>query len=153
MSKGIFYLVYTSIASKLMSDEELLMLLDQSRSNNNVFGLTGMLLYMEGKFITKTQGRFIQLLEGEKDQVLQVFNSICKDERNGSVLMLGSGFNKYRNFPTWAMGFRSLNVGQYGCTDGFYDLDAGLSGIESKQDANGITDFLHSFYLINSVGE
>lgn len=29
MSKGIYYLVYTSIASRLMSDEDLLLLLQQ----------------------------------------------------------------------------------------------------------------------------
>lgn len=150
MSKGIFYLVYTSIASKLMSDQELLILLDQSRNNNIVIGLTGMLLYMEGKFITKTQGRFIQVLEGEQDQVLNVFKSISKDERNVSVLMLGSGFNSHRNYPTWAMGFRSLDVGHYKNVDGFYDLRDWIDAVKSKQDANGIEDFLLSFYLINT---
>ncbi|WP_367117517.1 BLUF domain-containing protein [uncultured Pedobacter sp.] len=48
MSKGIYYLVYTSIASRLISDEDLLLLLQQSRRNNFAFGITGLLRYMEG---------------------------------------------------------------------------------------------------------
>lgn len=150
MPTEIFYLIYTSIASRLMSDQDLLFLLEQSRRNNTVLGLTGMLLYMEGKFITKTEGRFIQFLEGEKEQVLAMYSSICSDERNKSILLLGSGFGHKRSFPSWSMGFSPLNTDQYKNVANFFHLNDDTSLTRHLSDANETTNFLRSFYLINA---
>lgn len=150
MPAGIYYLVYTSIASRLMSDEDLLLLLEQSRRNNDVLGLTGMLLYMEGRFITKNEGRFIQFLEGEKEKVLAMYNSICADERNKSILLLGSGFWHKRSFPAWSMGFSLLNAAQHNNIANFFHLNDDTSVTRHLSDANESADFLQSFYLLNT---
>ncbi|SDH26553.1 Sensors of blue-light using FAD [Pedobacter terrae] len=150
MPTGIFYLIYTSIASGLMSDQDLLFLLDQSRQNNTLLGLTGMLLYMEGRFITKTEGRFIQFLEGEEEQVLAMYSSICSDKRNKSILLLGAGFWLERSFPSWSMGFSPLNTDQYKNVANFFHLDDDTSLTRHLSDANEMANFLHSFYLINA---
>lgn len=149
MSKGIYYLVYTSIASRLMSDEDLLLLLQQSHRNNTAIGMTGLLLYMEGRFITKTEGRFIQFLEGKKTQVLAMYSSICSDECYRSILLLGSGFWHKRSFPAWSMGFSPLNANQHSDVANFFHLDD-TSVTHYLSDANKTADFLRSFYLINS---
>ncbi|WP_412469307.1 BLUF domain-containing protein [Pedobacter sp. KLB.chiD] len=150
MPTRIYYLVYTSIASRLMSDEDLLLLLEQSRRNNTALGLTGMLLYMEGRFITKTEGRFIQFLEGDKEKVVSIYNSICSDERNKSILMLGSGFWHKRSFPAWSMGFSPINADQHHHIANFFHLDNDTSLTRHLSDANDTADFLRSFYLINA---
>ncbi|MEH3114202.1 BLUF domain-containing protein [Pedobacter terrae] len=153
MPTGIYYLVYTSIASRLMSDGDLLFLLAQSRRNNTSLGLTGMLLYMEGRFITKTEGRFIQFLEGEKEKVSTMYNSICADERNKSILLLGSGFWHKRSFPAWSMGFSPLNADQHHNIANFFHLNDDISLTSHLSDANETADFLRSFYIINVDGK
>ncbi|HTK17967.1 MAG TPA: BLUF domain-containing protein, partial [Mucilaginibacter sp.] len=62
-SRSIFYLIYISTATKLMPDEELYFLLEQSRRDNEQYDITGMLLYMQSRFLNKLEGRFMQLLE------------------------------------------------------------------------------------------
>lgn len=149
MSKGIYYLVYTSIASRLISDEDLLLLLQQSRRNNSALGIIGLLRYMEGRFITKTEGRFIQFLDGEKAQVLAMYSSICSDDRRRGILLLGSGFWHKRSSPAWSMGFSRLNANQHSDVASFFHLND-TSETHYLSDANKTADFLRSFYLINS---
>lgn len=149
MPKRVFYLLYTSLASRPMKEADLFELLEQSRYNNGLYGLTGMLLYMEGKFITKTEGRFIQFLEGSKAAVLQVFNSICRDQRHLKVILLSSGTSSTRSFPEWSMGFSPVTAQQYYNMDGFFNLDEGLVMPEGKHYVTETTALLQIFYNLN----
>ena len=64
----MFYLIYISSAVKLMNDDELLFMLEQAREKNLRLGLTGMLLYKNGSFM--------QMLEGDKQTVLDLYDTI-----------------------------------------------------------------------------
>lgn len=150
MPSKICYLVYTSIASRLLNDNDLFELLEQSRRNNLVFGLTGMLLYMEGTFIAKTQGRFIQVLEGQKSSVQHIYDKICGDKRNESILLLSSGASCERNFSKWSMGFSTKNTTFYDNTTEFFNLDNGFFALDHINDPCGSNRLLSSFYNINS---
>lgn len=97
----MFYLIYVSSATKLMNDEELLFLLNQSRDNNLKLNITGMLLYKSGNFM--------QMLEGEKQTVLELFETIKKDERHKDVYTILTGDIEKRNFEDWSMGFCNMD--------------------------------------------
>ena len=97
----MFYLIYVSSAIKLMHDDELLLLLEKARENNSRLGITGMLLYKEGNFM--------QMLEGEKKTVLELYDAIKKDERHKDIVTIVSGDIKERNFENWTMGFYDMN--------------------------------------------
>lgn len=97
----MFYLIYVSSAIKLMEDSELLFLLDESREKNQRLGITGMLLYKEGNFM--------QMLEGEKSTVLELYDTINRDERHKDVITIITGDLKKRNFENWSMGFSNMN--------------------------------------------
>ncbi|MEO1442551.1 MAG: BLUF domain-containing protein, partial [Chloroflexota bacterium] len=58
-------LVYVSYATEPMSGAELEALMAKSSANNKPLGVTGMLLYR--------QGFFIQVLEGEEDVVMPLY--------------------------------------------------------------------------------
>ena len=51
----------------------------------------------------------MQVLEGEKPNVLEVFADIETDSRHKSVDKLRSEFIQYRNFPNWTMGFMNVD--------------------------------------------
>ena len=95
------HLVYVSTASEPMNEEALAALLEQSRARNERNGITGMLLYKDG--------RFIQLLEGQEEAVQKIFSSIKRDERHHDVELLWLRYAQYREFPDWTMGFQNLD--------------------------------------------
>src|SRR3954468_16894005 len=84
----IFYLIYISKAKRLMQEDELVALLNESRNWNNDHGLTGMLLYVEGRFIEQNEGRFMQVLEGDERQVKSIFEKIKTDVRHFHIIVL-----------------------------------------------------------------
>ncbi len=94
------FLIYVSIATQPFSEAELVDLLTTSRKNNAAVGVTGMLLYKEGKFM--------QLLEGEETQVARVFEKISRDSRHRDVITLLKGREDKRSFSEWMMGFANL---------------------------------------------
>ncbi|MBW0001381.1 MAG: BLUF domain-containing protein [Verrucomicrobia bacterium] len=110
----MFYLVYISAAVKPFSEEQLVKLLDVSRRNNAGCGITGMLLYKDGKFM--------QLLEGAKDTVLSLMDKVAADPRHRRVTVLLEGERPGREFEGWSMGFQRLDTPEARELPGYSDL-------------------------------
>lgn len=97
----LYHLVYVSIATHEMSDDELKALLVQARDKNQSRGITGMLLYKKGFFM--------QALEGEQNVVEERFKVISKDSRHESVSIICENSISARKFPNWSMGFNKID--------------------------------------------
>lgn len=93
-------LIYTSLATRNMSEADLTSLLVQSRDKNLRLNITGLLVY--GK------REFVQLLEGKKEAIFDLYNTIVKDDRHQQVELLWHGDIKKRSFLDWSMAF--LNI-------------------------------------------
>ena len=91
----IFHLIYMSVASP-MKPTTLDDILDASQRNNERRNLTGLLVYR--------LGHFIQLLEGDKPDVMAVFERIAADGRHSSARVLLAFESGERLFPQWRMG-------------------------------------------------
>lgn len=94
-------LVYVSRAVRPMDEEALLVLLRQSRRDNECAGITGLLLYMGGCFM--------QALEGEREAVLSLYGRIAADPRHEQVTTLIKFAIPARHFPDWSMGFADID--------------------------------------------
>jgi hypothetical protein len=150
-----FYLIYTSKADKLMPADDLIFLLEQSSRNNLAFDITGMLLYMETRFITKLEGRFIQVLEGTEGAVQQIYSRIIADKRHNGVLLLNSGFIAKRRFPDWSMAFSSIDEKAINMIPGFKDLSATLHDPSFLPGLNIAVELLNVFIsstALNKIG-
>lgn len=97
----MYYMIYMSSAVKPMNFGELSALLQQCRDNNHHSGITGMLLYQNGTFM--------QMLEGEKQVVSDLFDAIRKDDRHTGVHIVLTGDIAKRNFEDWSMGFFNMD--------------------------------------------
>ena len=100
MIKGevsIFYLCYMSecLVDKEKIITECEKILYSSQKNNIEYDITGMLA-LRGNL-------FIQLLEGDRDHVLNLYQKISKDKRHQHVHILSEGFMPKRSFPEWSM--------------------------------------------------
>lgn len=101
MGKTI-HCIYASTAAHNFDERDLPHLLEKSRSNNAVLGITGMLLYIEGNFF--------QVLEGDEAMVGPVFDRICRDARHGRVTLIIREPIFQRDFPDWTMGYARANL-------------------------------------------
>lgn len=97
----MFYLLYMSTAVKPMNYDDFSALLQQFRDSNNKNGITGMLLYQNGTFM--------QMLEGERQVVLDLYDKILKDDRHTGVHTVLAGDIEKRNFEDWSMGFFNMD--------------------------------------------
>ncbi|WP_158795490.1 BLUF domain-containing protein [Pedobacter sp. L105] len=149
-----FYLIYISKATNLLSDQDLVKILKTSRDWNHDHDITGMLLYVQGCFLSlvggrtaeETEGRFIQILEGAETDVMETFKAIRSDERHYDLMLLRKGTAASRSFESWDMGFRSLDLAEYKTIPGFFELDDSLLEKSDIQQSNFALNFMKSFY-------
>ena len=134
----MYYLLYVSYATEPFSEEELRALLVQSRKKNKEHGITGMLVYIDGKFI--------QVLEGPKEKVEQLYAMICRDPRHQKVSTLLEGIIPKRNFAEWSMGFKVLNQREFTNLSGFTRIKDFFNGQFPKDAPHPALIFLKLFY-------
>jgi hypothetical protein len=97
----VFRILYLSTANQPFSPGDLSELLQKARARNDAAHITGMLVYSDGDFL--------QALEGEPENVIEVYGRISVDPRHRDISLLqrGIGYGD-RLFPNWAMGFKRV---------------------------------------------
>ena len=93
----LYQLIYTSGATRELKDMELARLLLAARSTNAARDVSGILLYYAGSFL--------QVLEGEREVVEELYDRIKKDPRHERVRTLLQRTVEKRQFRDWSMGF------------------------------------------------
>lgn len=91
----MYELLYTSVARKKLTENELLDIMTSAKKNNSLIGVTGMLVYYDCEIM--------QILEGDKSAVQALFKKISQDERHTLVKVFYSGEIKERSFSNWCM--------------------------------------------------
>ncbi len=124
-----------------MNNDELLAILQISRHNNTSRGLTGMLLYSEGSFI--------QLLEGEEENLDTTYHSILTDPRHKNVIKMLEGESDKRVFPEWSMGFKAATAQELKEFEGYVNPKGGE--FLTNADAAPIISLLKTFADINRM--
>jgi hypothetical protein len=133
-------LIYVSKAVTVFKEEELLGLLFKARPKNRGLGITGLLLYKAGNFI--------QLLEGERDVVMRLFQEISCDPRHCNILCVLNAGIPAREFPEWSMGFKNLDTLKPGDVPGYSDfMDVPLTVEEFDKDRSRALNLLTLFKL------
>ena len=89
-------LVYRSRAVNSLSPPDLLQLTQASQARNRHESLTGVMLYDDQNFF--------QWLEGPRDSVDRVMQSIYRDRRHANIEVLSTQAVPARIFPDWDMG-------------------------------------------------
>jgi Sensors of blue-light using FAD len=88
--------LYVSRSAKLLNASILDPILEQSRLKNPKAGITGLLCFRDHIFV--------QVLEGGRDPVCELFNAIVRDERHQDVRLLSFEEIPERRFGNWTMG-------------------------------------------------
>ncbi len=88
-------LLYASRGNIAHDPEALQAIVRQSRANNPALGITGMLCC--------SGGIFMQVLEGSREAVNQMYGRIAADPRHTDVVLLSYEEIDERRFAAWAM--------------------------------------------------
>lgn len=92
--------IYLSRASDDFDEGDIQQIVETSKRNNTRDGVTGMLLYKDG--------RFLQILEGDESKVREVANRIEGDGRHSEITVIFDGVMP-QLFSDWSMGYANLN--------------------------------------------
>lgn len=111
----MYFIIYTSEANGNPAEKDFRHLLKQCHANNQKLNITGLLLYLNGQFM--------QIIEGEKENIQALYRVICQDSRHQKVVLLEEGEQKGRNFPDWAMGFKAVSGDQNLAMPAFINLN------------------------------
>lgn len=139
----MFHLLYTSHATTPFLESDLIDLLKRSRAFNLENHITGMLLYLEGKFM--------QVLEGDKQIVISLYDKIKKDSAHTRVTTVIEGDSPTRVFKDWSMGFKQLSFDQFSAITGFHDIDKFFTQEQDNSNSHLLMVFLQIFYKKNIV--
>jgi len=90
-------LLYASRPAAPLSTRIIDAILAQSLQGNPARGITGILVYHDQLFM--------QVLEGGRDEVCELYNAIVRDERHEQVRLLSYAEIDERRFGGWTMGY------------------------------------------------
>ena len=96
----LYELLYTSKANPEFKEEELRNILSKANEQNEQFEISGMLIYYNHCFV--------QILEGKKLDILNLFKKISKDHRHHSIEVFYQGEISERSFENWSMAGKAL---------------------------------------------
>lgn len=88
--------LYASRAAQSPMSKLVDAVLKASRENNPAKGITG--------FLCVSGDIFIQVLEGGRDEVCELFNAIVRDPRHANIRLLAYEEIRQRKFGSWTMG-------------------------------------------------
>src|SRR5450759_47713 len=123
----LFRLIYSSEAAPGLAAAELEGMLAESRVRNRAPGITGVLLFVEGAFL--------QILEGEKNDVLDLMERINRDPRHRGVKVFYEQEIDERAFASWSMASLSPSVeevSKWAELDGATTIGNVLASVESN---------------------
>ncbi|MEM0542390.1 BLUF domain-containing protein [Flavobacterium sp. j3] len=122
----MYELVYMSSGTKFLLEEDIRGLLQKSRQYNLEHNITGILLYIDGDFL--------QILEGNKNDVYNLFSKIQTDTRHKGIIVVHEGKKVARQFNEWTMGFHSSSYKEITAITGLNDISKNnLQNIGNKK--------------------
>lgn len=98
---NLYRLVYSSQASSELSPQDLKEIAEVSGTNNQTDGITGLLCY--------SNLMFLQLLEGDHEQVSKTYHRIVEDKRHHTPVLIECVPIQNRLFEVWSMETISLS--------------------------------------------
>lgn len=114
--KELIQIIYISSSKELLDEGQLCELSSSFSRNNEEHGITGLLLYKDGSFM--------QVIEGEKLNIEQLYFSIEKDTRHSGVVQLIKESIAQRQFPEWSMAVRHIPPDKNPEFSGFFVSDS-----------------------------
>ena len=127
----LYRIIYLSSGLKDLTSSDVRELLLKAKENNREKNITGVLLYLDNNFI--------QVLEGEKEDIIKLYQKISIDYRHKNIIKVVEGTITSRQFDKWDMGFIEIDSDDLKILSEYKDFN--FKNIFSK------TDFIAETFL------
>jgi hypothetical protein len=133
-------IVWISEACRRYKEDELISLLNESRSYNVKNNVTGILLY--------DQKSFMQIMEGAEEVIDEIYyKRIVPSTHHRNVTLLYMGEIEERNFQSWSMGFFYAHDEALHKVPGYLDFqDTHASFLDLKNDDAMVRKLVEGFH-------
>jgi hypothetical protein len=132
------HIVYMSFAVGMTDEQSLKKILAHARAKNKERHITGVLL------LSGTQ--WMQVLEGNREEVMAMFQTIERDPRHTRVCKLADGPIKQRAFADWSMGFSTTTPEDFEQLLGYFNPERGDFPVpHPNQPADAVFELLKEF--------
>jgi hypothetical protein len=121
----LYRMIYSSKAVGSMNSTDLEQILVDARTGNEARNVTGALVYVDGVFL--------QILEGEREVLKSLLESIRADTRHESMKVFHEAEIPERSFSDWRMGYLSPDVA---------DMSR-WTGLEGTETIDALLDHVH----------
>jgi hypothetical protein len=101
LTRLIYYSEYQIVRGEISALGQLTSILRSANRNNRAHEITGALIFDDLWFI--------QVLEGNREEVWRTFQRICQDERHSNVVLVEMREVEERQFANWWMGLATRN--------------------------------------------
>jgi len=142
--KTVYYIVYVSASTRLLTENELRVILIENELKNRYKDISGLLLY--------SAGIFMQVLEGNRTNVEEAYQLIGDDIWHKDVIKLSEGNCWDRFFANWYMSFNTQHPQSFAAYKGY--IEPALILLPNKTPNPGIEllkIFLEGSLLFNDV--
>lgn len=136
-----YCITYFSTAVETTTEHDIVDIVEFSRIKNARLNITGVLLYINGNIV--------QVLEGPKEALEDLYKSIQADVRHTNVRAVISQPINQRLFSHWYMGYETLSVQQYEEVQNIIPVDPQIQTIP-EADQPIIVRMLKDFFDMNS---
>ncbi|MHA3725073.1 BLUF domain-containing protein [Leucobacter sp. HY1910] len=124
-SGQLFALMYSSDAVSGVDEATLDDILHTARRKNTIRGITGILLFRQGKFF--------QYIEGPERSIKDLYREICADSRHTNLRVLLETPVHERRFSEWTMGHEALRQSAGATPAGYRSTFADLEDTERPE--------------------
>ena len=132
---SVFQLFYVSNASSTFKESDINKIIATAQEKNKESQLTGVLMFRAGTFL--------QLLEGDKAEVLNLYQKLHFDSRHTNLLSIFERETDKRLFQDWSMGYCEVGPVEIGMINEIFSWKRLVAG--EKISDGKIHDFLNIF--------
>ena len=123
----MYQLIYISTAIAENDPEMFQKIAIDANLANKHRGITGLLLYYNGTIM--------QIIEGERDEVIKLYQHIEKDPRHKNPMIMNQDKIEKRQFPDWRMGYKPINGEED--LDFLFEIDRSSVSTHLPEDQSG----------------
>ena len=133
-------LLYVSQAARDIPASDLDDILVVGRDNNRARALSGILIHVDGGFL--------QILEGAREAVMQMYGRIAEDKRHTHPRVLVDRAIAARAFPEWSLGYEHLSGAKDEMAGMFGIVREAVAGHLSPGAGRVVATMLETFYRL-----
>ena len=124
---NLYQLIYKSYATRALTAEEFADIMVEAKVNNKEIDVTGCLLFKDGVFL--------QVLEGDKKDLVKLYKKIQRDSRHAQAEQLYFESTNERTFQNWSM--KMINLSFEG-KNAFPELINVFTAVKNNETVDGV---------------